>query len=69
MDGHTALDEMVDNEARWRIADAVAAATTFEEVAAIRATCEHRYKTNSHECWICGHAQSADELEADNIPF
>lgn len=37
MDGHTALDEMVDTGARWRITDAAAAATTVEEVEAIQA--------------------------------
>jgi len=69
MDGHTRLDEMVDNEARWRIMDAIAAATTTEEVEAIQADCEHRYKGMSHECWICGHVQTVEELEADDIPF
>ena len=69
MDGHTRLDEMVDNEARWRIADAIAFATTNEQVAEIQAQCEHRYKKMSHECWICGHVQTVQELEADSIPF
>ena len=70
MDGFTRLDAMVDNEARWRIADAVAAATTWEEVTEIQSGCDHRYKLMSHECWICGHVQTVEEIEADNeIPF
>ena len=69
MDGFVRLDEMVDKEARWRIADAVNFATTNEEVEEIRASCEHRYHRMSHECWICGHVQTIEELEADDIPF
>lgn len=69
MDGFTLIDERIDTEARWRIGDAIAFATTVEEVKEIQATCEHRYKRMSHECWICGHVQTVEELEADDIPF
>jgi acetone carboxylase gamma subunit len=69
MDGFTQIEERNDSNDRWRIMDAIAVATTHEEVAEIQATCEHRYKRMSHECWICGHVQTVEEIEADSIPF
>lgn len=70
MDAFTPVDSMLDTTARWRIADAIAAATTTEEVAAIQADCEHRYKPVNHECWICGFAKPADpEYLIDDIPY
>ncbi|MGB4594499.1 MAG: hypothetical protein WBI14_01155 [Anaerolineaceae bacterium] len=69
MDGFTEIDERIDTEARWRISDAINFATTNEEVEEIRASCEHRYHHMSYECWIYGHVQIVEELEADDIPF
>ena len=69
MDGFTQIEARNDELDRWRIGDAIAAATTWEEVAEIQAGCEHRYKRMSHECWICGHVQTVEELEADSIPI
>lgn len=69
MDGFTPLDASLDRLQHDRISDAIAAATTVEEVAEIQASCEHRYKIMSHECWVCGHVQTVEELETDSIPF
>lgn len=69
MDGFTPIDAYLDRVDHDRISDAIAAATTDEEVVEIQAQCQHRYKIMSHECWVCGHVQTVEELEADTIPF
>ena len=70
MDAFTPINEMLDMTDRWRIMDAIAAATTNEEVLEIQATCQHKYPLLSHTCSLCGHVQTVEEIEADNeIPF
>jgi hypothetical protein len=69
MDGHTELDANDDWRYHMMIVNAIAEAGTNEEVAEIRASCTHTYKTASRECWHCGHVETAEEREADTIPF
>jgi hypothetical protein len=69
MDGFTPIDAAMDRLERLRIMDAINFAMTNEEVEEIRATCEHRYRRMSHECWICGHVKTAEEPAADDVPF
>lgn len=69
MDGHTQLDANDDWRYHMSIVNAIAEAGTNEEVAEIQATCSHRYPIMSHTCSNCGHIQTLEELEADNIPF
>ena len=70
MDGFTLIDAYLDRVDRDRIMDAIAVATTTEEVEAIQADCEHRYHAGESECWICGFTKPADpEYLIDDIPY
>lgn len=70
MDGHTPLDATLDQIEHWRMVDAIAAATTHEEVAEIQATCQHKYPLGSQECKDCGYVKPADpDFLIDDIPF
>lgn len=70
------LDEeygpMGDDFDRLKIIDAIAAATTWEAVEEIQATCQHSYYLvgKRWECQTCGKHISDDEyFEIDDIPF
>ena len=70
MDGFTQIEARNDEHDRWRIGDAVAAATTWQEVEEIQAQCEHRYHVGKSECWICGYVKPADpDFLIDDIPY
>ena len=68
MDGFTPIDSYLDRVDHDRMSDALAMATTWEEVAEIQSTCAHKYPLLSHECSVCGHVQTVEEIELDNIP-
>lgn len=70
MDGFYHIDQYLDRVDHDRVSDAIAAATTDEEVAEIQAQCQHRYKIGSKDCWVCGYEQPDDpNFDIDDIPF
>jgi len=69
MDGFTPIDAYLDRVDHDRMTDALACATTWQEVAEIQAGCQHKYPLLSHTCSVCGHVQTVEELEKDNIPY
>lgn len=70
MDGFTRIDEYLDRVDRDMIGDAIASATTVEQVIEIQRGCRHWFHVGERECWVCGYVKPADpDFLIDDIPY